>query len=164
MIDHVTTLANAGANNFLVATIAPLEKLPSNQGNPDAAYFGQLAEEFNTLLVSELAVLESSLLIDISILDIHALYNDIIASPQDYGLVNVTDSAYDEVSVVANPDQYLFWDGGHPTTATHAILANAAVEALSSGGIAVPVPEPSTAALTASALVSLLVLALRRKN
>ncbi|CAL1125519.1 unnamed protein product [Cladocopium goreaui] len=105
MLDHVTTLANAGANNFLVTLLAPLEKLPESLGDPvEGNYYGQKAAEFNALLVSELDALEDSLLIDISILDLHSLYNDIIASPQDYGMVNVTDPAYNGESVVPNPD------------------------------------------------------------
>lgn len=162
MVDHITTLANAGGNNFLVALLAPLGQLPANRGGPDEALFDQLASDFNTLLVSELDTLEDSLLIDISILDIHAAYTDIFANPGKYGLVNATDSAFDGTTVVPNPDQYLFWDEGHPTTAAHAILANAAIQAF--GVNSILVPEPSTAALAVSALGSLLLLTFHRRK
>ncbi len=162
MMDHITTLANAGINNFLVATLAPLGQLPETRGGPNEAYHDQLATDFNALLKSELAVLDQSLAVDISILDIHAVYTDMLANPGDYGFTNVTNPAYDGQTLVSNPEEYLFWDAGHPTTVTHAHLANAGVQAL--GFAPVPVPEPSTIVMGSAALFSFLVLGLRRRK
>lgn len=162
MLDHITTLANAGIDDFLVATLAPLGQMPEIRGGPEEAYKDQLASDFNALLVSELAILEPLLGVNISILDIHSIYTDMFASPEDYGLTNVTDPAHIGLDVVPNPNEYLFWDGGHPTTAVHAHLANAGVQAL--GFTPVPVPEPSTAVLASAALFSFLVLGVRRKK
>jgi len=52
-------------------------------------------------------------------------------------------------TVCANPNQFLFWDRVHPTTAAQAILANQLFAAV------VPVSEPSTFPLV---FLSLLVL------
>ena len=59
-------------------------------------------------------------------LDAEALLNDIVARPQEYGVANVR-----EACITPNvapffcqrPDDYLFWDGIHPSRATHAIVA-----------------------------------------
>jgi phospholipase/lecithinase/hemolysin len=52
----------------------------------------------------------------------------------------------------ANPDQYLFWDGVHPTAAAHRMLGDAFMAA---------VPEPGGIALL---LVALLAMAVIRRR
>ena len=47
--------------------------------------------------------------------------------------------------ICANPDQYLFWDGVHPTTRGHSFIAAAAFAM---------VPEPEALALFVLALVA----------
>ena len=49
-------------------------------------------------------------------------------------------------AVVANPDEYLVFDDGHPTTVFHRILAERA---------AVAVPEPASLALVVVGLAAL---------
>ena len=53
----------------------------------------------------------------------------VLAQPAKYGFVNVIDPAQGNSSV--NPDQYLFWDDIHPTTAGHHQLASEANRLLS---------------------------------
>jgi len=53
----------------------------------------------------------------------------VLGQPSKYGFINVTDSAQGNSSV--NPDQYLFWDDIHPTTAGHHQLAGEATRLLS---------------------------------
>ena len=65
----------------------------------------------------------------------------------------MTDPCFDGVKVCANPNQYFFWDGVHPTTATDKILAAQFANA---------VPEPSTSLMFGSAAAGLAAL-LRRK-
>jgi hypothetical protein len=66
------------------------------------------------------------------------MFNQVLATPQAFGLTNVTNSAapglqpgatsYNTSQIVANPNQYLFWDDLHPTAAVHAILAQRALD------------------------------------
>jgi phospholipase/lecithinase/hemolysin len=51
------------------------------------------------------------------------LFNNVVASPSKYSLVDVTASSQ---GIDVDPDTYLFWDGLHPTTHGHSILAVAA--------------------------------------
>ncbi len=69
-------------------------------------------------------------------LDVGELFSGTIANPAARGLTNVTDPAapglnpgavfYNRNRIVANPDQYLFWDTIHPTAAVHRILGDVA--------------------------------------
>ena len=54
-------------------------------------------------------------------------------NPEDYGFTNVTDSAQGQS---VDPDEYLFWDDLHPTTAGHYQIAAAAFALLD--GTALP--------------------------
>ena len=82
--------------------------------------------------------------------------------PASFNLSNVTEPCYTGFvspgtptdTVCANPQSYLFWDAEHPSTAMHAVMANAML-----GAINAAVPEPDAAALLA---VGLAVLALAR--
>ncbi len=73
-------------------------------------------------------------------LDVASLFSQAIANPAAFGLTNVTnsaapglepgDSSYNTSQIVANPNQYLFWDDLHPTQTVHAELAQFALEQL----------------------------------
>jgi hypothetical protein len=64
--------------------------------------------------------------------DLTALFNQALANPALFGLVNTTnssapglepgDTSYNTSQEVPNPNQYLFWDDVHPTANVHAIL------------------------------------------
>ncbi len=165
LVDHITTLANAGASEFMVANLAPLEHLPfpgleGSQLQVEAAAFSQ---GHNALLATELPLLETALGIEIFLVDQHRVFSDIIANPATHGFVNGLDNAYDPVSgvVVPNPNEYLWWDYIHPTTAGHAALAAEAFSVLQSNQILVP--EPSSAALVGTLLLTLFACTRRRR-
>lgn len=77
-------------------------------------------------------------------------FNRIITEPEKFGLANVSDYCIKNLSVVpvdllaqpvtCNPDEFLFWDPIHPTTATHKLIGELAFSALWKASI----PEPST--------------------
>ena len=78
--------------------------------------------------------------------DAYATFESIVANAASFGLTNLTDRCYtgDDLgftgggSVCAHPEQYLFWDGIHPTTVTHRLLGEAMLAAVTA------VPEPAT--------------------
>ena len=65
-----------------------------------------------------------------AMLDANALYQAAIAEPGQYKLSNVTGTCLTGTKACGNPDQFLFWDGIHPTTAAHRILAQRAFDAV----------------------------------
>ena len=91
----------------------------------------------------------------IDLVDLFTEANAIVNNPSAYGFTNVTDEGIN-AGPNANLNQYLFWDDVHPTTAGHALIADAALQAL--------VPEPATLTLAGVCGVGLAVRGWRRKR
>jgi outer membrane lipase/esterase len=135
---NITRLYAAGARRFIVwrapdvgltPAMAILDKL-----KPGAkALASALTQAFNQGLDG--AVAQLALLPDINVkrLDAFRLLHNIVETPQAFGLTNVVSAC-----VTPNvppftcdaPDEFLFWDGIHPSTATHAIIASEAASVL----------------------------------
>lgn len=145
----ITTLFDEGGRYFLVPNLPPIGLIPSYVDDPiKGPKATAFVNTFNLLLDSELDALSGSLA-DISIfkVDIHGLFLDIIDNYEDYGFTNVTDRAYVRYEpyelrfppygeLTPNSDGYFYWDAAHGTTATNALIAQTAYQAV--------VPEPST--------------------
>ena len=76
------------------------------------------------------------------IFDTFGAFDDFVSDPTKYGLSNVADACGNPNAPCSNDiDHALFWDGIHPTTYGHQLLAERFL------ALAVPVPEPSTYAM-----------------
>ncbi|BAZ29096.1 GDSL family lipase [Cylindrospermum sp. NIES-4074] len=135
LANTVASLASVGAKNFLVANLPDLGNLPATSGTSNSAGLNFLTGLHNSALSQTLNNLSQQQNLKITLLDINSLINSAIASPSEFGYTNVTNPCLTQ-TVCANPDEYLFWDAIHPTTATHKIVAGRAL---------VAVPEPSAA-------------------
>jgi phospholipase/lecithinase/hemolysin len=136
-------LSNLGARNIVVADLPDLGQLPGTRTNPAVSQgLSTLTNTHNSLLAQTLSVLETTPGFQANLipLDINGLFKDAIANPAKFGLTNVTDACLNvsALSVCSNPDQYLFWDDIHPTTAAHQQIAGFAYSSLEA------VPEPPT--------------------
>ncbi|MBE9127222.1 SGNH/GDSL hydrolase family protein [Coleofasciculus sp. LEGE 07092] len=160
----VQSLYALGARNFLVPNLPDLGKTPrafgSNGSIPpvDSDTLTDRTIEHNTLLKDTLSSLNQSLSgINLVSPDIFEQFNEIRNSPTDFGFTNITDACLNPdpitvdvedpatINVCDNPDNYLFWDGIHPTTAAHKLLAEKTLEALQSEPESVPEPTPLAA-------------------
>lgn len=94
----------------------------------------------------------------VSVFSVFRLLNDVAGDPAAAGFTNVTDACAAVITNggSCNPDQYLFWDGVHPTARGHELIASAMLQATA------PVPEPSTWALMAFGVAALGVARRRR--
>ena len=139
---EITTLADAGAKQFLIPNLPPLDKIPAASSLTPAQQYGLslFTQAFNQGLQNEVSYLEKSLGVQIHMLDINSLVNSVLANPSQYGFTNVTSAALLSGS---NGTGFLFWDPYHPTTQAGAIIGDVAAQA---------VPEPSVLLVTATML------------
>jgi len=134
----IQTLYGAGARTFLVWRPPNVGLTPAirtlDQARPGAAQLAtSLTQAFNAGLDGALAQLSALPGITIVRLDAYGLLNDLSSHPAAFGLTNVTSACITpgiSPFTCASPDEYLFWDGIHPSRAVHAIAAQAAAYAL----------------------------------
>jgi len=102
-------------------------------------------QDFNAALFNKLAGVQAgNSAVTIYQFDVAALFSQVLANPQSFGLTNVTtpaapgldpgDTSYNISQIAANPNEYLFWDELHPTARVHAILGQRAVQMFYSPG------------------------------
>jgi phospholipase/lecithinase/hemolysin len=145
----ITTLAQAGARQFLVPNLPPLNEIPlaSTLTPAQQAGIAQFSQAFDQLLPSELAQLQRSLGVQIHMLDVNNLFNAVTADPTKFGPTNVTGSA---LNSKLDGTGYLFWDAEHPTTSVDQLIGGLAAQS---------VPEPSSlvifGALLGGAVISM---------
>jgi phospholipase/lecithinase/hemolysin len=159
IVTTILTLAQAGAEHFLVPNMPDLGLSPAFAGSPQADFLSFLTGVFNDNLAEQLTALDALLSAEIVQFDTAGSFAKILADPLAYGFENTTDSCVANLANgVCNPgnwDRWLFWDGVHPTTYTHQVLASQ---------FATAVPEPTSVALLAIALLALFVMTGRRSN
>lgn len=129
---NISALAALGAQHFLVWNVADPGFSPAARLSGTQAAASLAAQTFNTLLAAELAPLVLSG-VDIIGFDANALVTAIVSDPALFGLTNVVDACVtpgDPPFTCQRPDEYLFWDGVHPTAAVHAIVAQAVAQLL----------------------------------
>lgn len=143
IINAVNTLVNYGAKNLMVVNLPDLAQLPLTNilSESEKQRLTELTNSHN----QQLKILSDNLPNDIKLIefDINSPFAEIIANPQRFGLSNVTEGCllvgcYNPMNNVDLSNQFLFWDNSHPTTATHRMIANAALSTLKT------VPESSS--------------------
>lgn len=136
-MENLSTLALSGAMKFLVLNAPNVGVAPAvtalGSDASDLAWF--LSVEFNTALDSALDSFESALpWIQVTRVDAFTAITVIVFNPELYGLSNTTESCIEpEVmkdAICDAPNEYLFWDGLHPTRAGHQLIAEYVMDAM----------------------------------
>jgi phospholipase/lecithinase/hemolysin len=132
---NIQRLYAAGAREFLVWNVPNPAFTPAVRSLGPAAerLATQLTVSFNDGLAMALAQLSVLPGITIKVLDAFQLLNAVDANPGAFGLTNVTTACVtpdDPPFKCDNPNEFLFWDGIHPTKAGHAIVAQMAANVL----------------------------------
>jgi phospholipase/lecithinase/hemolysin len=139
--DAILVLYSQGARKFLLVNVPNFGQTPAVQTLEDLfpgynfpSIANSLAIAFNGALDQlKIGLLSALPDIEVHILDLYDLFDRMINTPEDYGLV-VTDTPCITPEVepykCSKPDTYLFWDGLHPTKAVHKIAGYEAVNVL----------------------------------
>jgi phospholipase/lecithinase/hemolysin len=133
--NNIGALYAAGARTFLVWRAPDIGLTPAIRtlGQGAMTLGNGLTQGFNAALDSVVAQLSQYPGIRIVRLDAYRLLNDLVAQQDAFGLTNVT-TACVTPSVAPfkceSPDEFLFWDGIHPSKAVHAIIAGEAASSL----------------------------------
>ena len=139
----VWNVPDAGRAPAILAGAPSLDPLfMTTLGTTFPGFATDVVETMNDDLMAVLAGLSG-----MRLFDIFGLVNDIANDPLSFGLLNA-DLPCAALLPVCNPEAFLFWDGIHPTSAGHRIIANAMIAV---------VPEPSSVALLITATLGLLV-------
>lgn len=125
---NITTLYYAGARKFFVWDAPDISLAPAVQmlGEPAITYANLFSQGFNIGLAGLLSGLSSLPGIEIVTFDIYGILNGFVSDPGAFDLSEVHAACIapnDQPFECKHPDEYLFWDGIHPTKAVHAILA-----------------------------------------
>ncbi len=154
----LSALYSEGARNLLVPNVPNLGRVPriGDLGAAAKAAGTALSQAFDNGLTTMLdGFVLSHPGVNLIRFNSYNALEDIVANASSIGLTNLTGRCYtgDDLgftgggTVCPNPDQYLFWDGIHPTAIVHGILGRQM--------LAAAVPEPGTWALLALGLVVL---------
>jgi outer membrane lipase/esterase len=159
----VSTLAAAGARDFLIPNLPDLGLTP-------AAHFLETTTPGTELFLRGLSVTFNQG-IDALIkggngqqgfsftgVDIFALNHLIVDFPAAGANVTEACTSQNNFDGCSDPQSFVYWDGIHPTTTTHQVIAIAALNALK------PVPLPASLPMAAGGIVMLAAVVRRRRS
>lgn len=126
---NIQRLYVAGARNFLVWAPPNVGLTPAvrSLGPGAVGLITQLTMGFNNGLTATLSLLQPALPgVTFTRLDAFSVLNTIVGNPAGFGFTSVTTPCLTPNEApfsCSSPNDYLFWDGIHPSKAGHAVLA-----------------------------------------
>jgi phospholipase/lecithinase/hemolysin len=170
LTNAVKSLNDVGAKNILIFNQPDLGQLPSTRIDPaTSARLSTLTALHNSALSTAVEGFQQSGLNIISV-DVNSLVKEIKANPGLFGFKDATNSclvgdfnaiATGTATLCSNPDDFAFFDGVHPSTKVHNLIAQTALAKVKYSATSVPEPSVAIGILTLGAIG---VTTLKRKN
>lgn len=145
----LNSLTQVGAKNIMLVNLPDLGQVPVTYNSPLSDSLNKLSKAHN----HQLKTLSQGLGSDINLIevDVNALFTQAIKDKKKFGFKNVTDACLTnfeppidfDFNICDRPNEYLFWDQIHPTTAAHKLIGELAYKELKSQSSA-SVPEPTS--------------------
>lgn len=135
----IMTLRGYGAQKFLLANVPNLARAPAvvqlEAGFPGIAFYATvLSQTYNQGFLGVVQLANALPGVEARVLDLYGTLETIVADPASFGFTNTTQACVTPnvpPFFCTKPDAYVFWDGIHPTKATHAIVAQKAITTIS---------------------------------
>ena len=120
----VNDIATRGAGTIMVTNLPRLGITPQFSPTPLAALADNSGSSFNsqlqTALITTAAARPGT---NIILFDLAKVSDALASNPGRFGLTNASQSCLVGATLCANPDSYLYFDGVHPTSAGHRLIA-----------------------------------------
>lgn len=134
IVADVKRLAAAGVKNFVVPNLPNLGATPNYGASPATSVPATLlASLHDQALPQALSQLQQQFNVNITIVDIGTVFADVTRNPAKYGIDpnHISDQCILSPACVAQHQNYLFWDGVHPTGLVQQILSEVYFSSLS---------------------------------
>lgn len=125
VLDQIDNLIDVGAKNLLSINLPLLGETPAGGSNRES--LNQRAIQFNETLAARLDTIDAP---DVQLFrfNMAEMFSVLLEEPNAFGFTNTTDQGLS----ATNAEGYLFWDGNHPTTRAHELIAEATFRQLQS--------------------------------
>ncbi|MFC3909549.1 GDSL family lysophospholipase PlaA [Legionella dresdenensis] len=154
IVDGIELLVARGAKHIMVLNLPDLGKSPAAGEYNSREQLTELSQRHNEMLLASFEALKKKHKnVDWVYVNANSFLDQVIASPEQYGFNNVTDTCYDIVAekrtrgsvirmasaIKLKPEAdscegYLFFDPVHPTAPAHKLVADVARQALDEAG------------------------------
>lgn len=134
LADAITSLTLTGARHFLVPNVPDVSVTPRGRGlgEDQRRQLSASIRAHNETLAAAMERLARRLAVDITLLDVHAILEMVIADPDPFGITEVERPCVNVGARTVCPEEEwettLFWDDVHLNSTGHALLGRRAAE------------------------------------